>query len=180
MTDGILTGLYAGEDVLKLEPPRASLDQLQLTNRLEMIRVERDVLGVVERLRRIDPGLKLLFDKRQNIFLLYHEGLNERGEMVESFVGAYTELDQRLVNLIERIDRDGRGRHDLQRELDRLEREQDALFEAARAQRLGDSAERLAHALRRDLGLGTPAVHMSGSKGTHRARAERKRKARRK
>jgi hypothetical protein len=78
---GMLTGLYAGDDTLRIEPPRASLGQLQLTNRLEMVRIDTDVLGVAEHLKRIDRGLVLMFDKGQGIYVLYwHEGFNDRGE----------------------------------------------------------------------------------------------------
>jgi hypothetical protein len=42
---GMLTGLYAGDDTLRIEPPRASLGQLQLTNRLEMVRIDTTSSG---------------------------------------------------------------------------------------------------------------------------------------
>jgi hypothetical protein len=150
--DGMLKGLLTGDDVIKIEPPRASLGQLQLTNRLEMIRVEGDVLGVAESLQRIDRGLTLMFDKGQGIYVLYHVGLNEKAELVEKFIGAYTELDQRIVNLIERLDAQGRGRYDLVHELDQLEKAKDREQEAQRAETFGPLAEQLRHALRKDLG----------------------------
>ena len=178
----MLSGLVTGDDTIKLEPPRATLGELQLTNRLEMIRVEGDVLGVVEHLKRIDRGLVLMFDKNvewedgrgKGIYVLYWEGLNDRGQLVEDFVGAYRELDQRLINLIERIDGQGRGRHDLARELDRLEEQKEREAEQRHAEQMGPLAEQLRHALRKDLGAAGSQVHVGMSPGIYRNRAERR------
>jgi hypothetical protein len=162
-----MSGLFPGDDVLELEPPRASLGQLQLTNRLEMVRIDADVLGVAEALRRIDPGLTLLFDKGQAVFVLYWRGLRG-GDVVEELVGAYTELDQRIVRLIERIDAQGRGRYDLATELDRLEAAQDREHDHAVSEQLGAAGEELQFAMRRDLGLTSSAsfYRPDGSKVT--------------
>jgi hypothetical protein len=155
---------------LDLEPPRATLGQLQLTNKHEMVPVETDVLGVVARLRSIDPGLKMFFDFGQEIFVLYHEGLNEQGQVVDTLVGAYKELDQRIVKLIERIDAQGRGRHDLVAELDKLEAERDREQRHRQLEQVGEVGEQLRHALRKDLGLGGSQAFMSGSREKHRRR----------
>jgi hypothetical protein len=155
---------------LDLEPPRASLGQLQLTNKLEMVPVENDVLGVVSRLKSIDPGLKMFYDFGQEIFVLYHEGLNEQGHVVDSLVGAYKELDQRIIKLIERIDAQGRGRHDLIAELEKHERELDAEKRHEQMEKVGELGEKLHFALRKDLGLGGSQAHMSGSREKHRRR----------
>jgi hypothetical protein len=167
------------DEYLKLEPPRATLGQLQLTNKLSMRRVDSDVLGVVERLKSIDPGLEMLYDEGQKVFVLYHKGVNEDGHVFENLVGAYTELDQRIINLIERIDAQGRGRTDLVKELEKLEAEKDRENALRRLNAVGPIAERMLHAMRRDLDL-NDAVHMSGSKGGHRGRRERQRRAKRK
>lgn len=176
---GMLTGLYAGDDTLRIEPPRASLGQLQLTNRLEMVRIDDDVLGVAETLKKIDRGLVLMFDKGQKVYLLYHEAFNDRGEWVEQFIGAYTELDHRIVNLIERIDGQGRGRYDLARELDRLEAQKEREQQQREAETMGPLAEQLRHALRKDLGAEGSSVMPGHSRGIHRNRAERRAAARR-
>lgn len=169
-----LKSIVTGDDTLLVEPPRAELGQLQLTNRLEMIRVEPDVLGVVEDLKRIDPGLTLMFDKGQGIYVLYWKGLNEHGQVVEQLVGAYRELDQRIVNLIRRLDAQGRGRYDLQRELDRLEQAKDREEDARHAEAFGQVAERLRHAIRKDLGETGSQAYVSGGAGVARNRAERR------
>jgi hypothetical protein len=168
------------DEYLKLEPPRATLGQLQLTNKMQMVRVDSDVLGVVERLKSISPGFDLLYDKGQKVYVLYHTDLNEKGEVIESLVGAYTELDQRLIRLIERIDAQGRGRHDLVAEIDKLEAAKARENAADRLNKVGPIAEKLHFAMRQDLDLGGEVVHMSGSRGGHRARRERQRQKRRK
>lgn len=180
---GFLTAEASGDDYIRLEPPRASLGELQLTNKLQMIRVEGDVLGVVERLKRIDTGLTLLFDKQQEIYVLYWEGFREDEHGVigyhEDLVGAYKQLDQRIVNLIERIDGQGRGRVDLQRELDRLERQKDAENDRRESERMGEMGEKLRFALRQDLGATGSSVQLSGSRGGRKGRKDRERRRRR-
>lgn len=168
-----LKSLVTGDDTLLIEPPRASLGELQLTNRLEMIRVDHDVLGVAESLKRIDLGLTLLYDKKQDVYVLYWVGFKKgTDQMVEELVGAYKELDQRIVRLIERLDAQGRGRYDLQAELDKLERQKDRENDAAHHEKVGDAAERLRHALRVDLGVAGSSVTVGGSSGIQKARKE--------
>lgn len=178
---GLLTSQLNGDDLIELEPPRATLEQAQLalSNRLELVKVERDVWHVVETLRRIDPGLQMFFDKNQQIFVLFWKGLREKDgrlDLCEDFIGAYTELDQRLVNLIERIDGHGRGRYDLQRELDRLQESKDREHEWEQAQLVGDAADRMRHAIRRDLALEGSSVQLSRSRGGQKMRKEQRRR----
>jgi hypothetical protein len=149
---------------LDLEPPRASLGQLHLTNKLEMVPVEDDVLGVVKHLKSIDPGLKMFFDFGQEIFVLYHEGLNEQGHVVDRLVGAYKELDQRIIKLIERIDAQGRGRQDLATELEKLEAQKDREQRHEQMERVGELGEELHFALRKDLGFANSRAFMNKRK----------------
>lgn len=147
-------------DVINLEPPRAQVKagRLALTDKLELIPVEEDVFHVVDRLKRIDPGLHLSFHKADKVFVLQWKGLSDKGEYEEYLVGAYTELDPRLVHLIEKLAaRENRNRYDLVKELERLEAQKDAEAEHAQAERVGPLAEQLAHALRNDLQTGNRA-----------------------
>lgn len=143
-------------DYIDLGPPRAQVKagNLGLSDDYELVPVESDVFHVVERLKRIDPGLSLFFHKSREVFVLYWKGLNDKGELVEDFVGAYTELDGRLVHLIEKLAaRENRNRYDLVKELERLEAQKDRDFEREQLNRIGPVAEQLAHALRNDLGI---------------------------
>lgn len=142
-------------DNIDLEPPRAQVTagRLALTDKMELVEVESDVFGVVENLKRIDPNLHLSFNTSREVFVLQWRGLNEQGEMVEDFVGAYTELDGRLVHLIEKLAaRENRNRYDLVKELDKLEKAKDAENERQFMEQVGPVAEELAFALRKDLG----------------------------
>lgn len=169
-----LKSIITGDDTLRIEPPRATLGQLQLTNRLQMIRIADDVTGVAETLKSIDTGLVLMFDKGEKIYVLYHEGFNDRAEWVETFVGAYQELDQRIVNLIRRLDAQGSGRYQLQRELTKLEAEKDRAHEHEVAEIFGPMAEQLRHALRVDLGATGSSVAVGDRVGKRAARKRRR------
>lgn len=143
-------------EIIDLEPPKAQVKagRLALTDKLELVPIESDVYHVVDRLKRIDAGLHLSFHKGEEVFVLEWRGFNDKGEWDEDFIGAYTELDSRLVNLVERLAaRENRNRYDLAKELERLdeqkEREARHLFD----ERQGPVAEQLAHALRKDLGV---------------------------
>lgn len=171
-----LKSIVTGDDTLLIEPPRAELGQLQLTNRLEMVRVDNDVLGVAAALRGIDPGLKLMFDKGQEIYVLYHVGVDGRGHVKDTLVGAYRELDQRIVNLVRRLDAQGRGHVDLNRELRKLEEEKDREHARETSEKFGPIAEQLRYALRKDLGATGSSVIVSGGRGVHRSRRERRRR----
>lgn len=180
MTTGLLAGVDLGDDrYIDIEPPRASLGQLQLTNKLQMVRIDNDVLGVAARLRSIDPGLKMMHQEVRepgkdpaDVFVLYHVGVNHKGEVEDRMVGAYTELDARIIGLIERIDAQGRGRHDLATELDKLERLKDREQEAREHELYGEAAERLRSALRNDLGETGSSVQLGAGRGIDRTRAE--------
>jgi hypothetical protein len=159
---------------IDLEPPRAQVTagRLALTDKLELIPVHDDVFHVVERLKRIDPGLHLSFNRAKEVFVLEWRGINEQGEMVEDFVGAYTELDSRLVNLIERLSaRENRNRYVLSAELEKLEARKDREAEHAFNEKVGPAAEMLASALKQDLQAGNRAfMHQPKRKTRKRTR----------
>lgn len=147
-------------DVIDLEPPRATVQagRLALTDKMELVPVENDVYHVVDRLRRIDPNLHLSYHKTEKVFVLEWRGLSDQGEMVEDFVGAYTELDPRIVHLIEKLAaRENRNRYVLSRELEALEAQKEREALHAHEERMGPAAEQLAHALRKDLGVNSRA-----------------------
>jgi hypothetical protein len=115
----------------------------------------------------------MYYDEGQEVFVLYWEGFrpDHHGEVHwhEDLVGAYKELDQRIIGLVERIDRQGRGRADLNAELEKLERARVREADRQRHEQVGPIAERLLHAIRDDLGLGGSVVHLHrGRKGKRR------------
>jgi hypothetical protein len=141
--------------MIDLEPPRAQVKagRLALTNEMELVPVEGDVFHVVDRLKRIDAGLRLSFNTKDEVFVLQWKGTNDKGDLVEEFIGAYTELDSRLVNLVERLAaRENRNRYELAKELDRIDAEKDAEAAHEFYEKQGPIAEKLQHAIRKDLG----------------------------
>jgi len=154
-------------DVIELEPPRATVKagRLALTDKMELVPVENDVFHVVDRLKRIDPNLHLSYHKTDKVFVLEWRGVNDQGQMVEDFVGAYTELDARIVHLIERLAaKENRNRYILSRELDALDAQREREAMHAHEERMGPAAEQLAHALRKDLGVKSRAYMSNGKK----------------
>ncbi len=177
----MLNAIVTGDHLIELEPPRATLDQARhaLTNRMQLVPVESDVWGVVDALDRIDPGLRLFYDQDESIYILFWKGARVKDGVlcqVEDFVGAYEELDPRLIKLIERLDAQGRGKVDLQRELEKLEAEKDAENDWQMAQQTGAAAERLRHAIRVDLNMEGDSVQLSSSRGIAKARKEQRRR----
>jgi hypothetical protein len=71
------------------------------------------------------------------------------GSVEEHFVGAYRELDHRVLRDARKYTAPG---YDLAAELEKLEDERDRDFEHEQAERTGEIGERLAHAVRTDLG----------------------------
>lgn len=161
-------------DNIELEPPRAQVKagRIALTDKLELVPVHEDVFHVAERLKRIDSGLHLSYNKRDKVFVLQWRGVSPQGEIKEDLVGAYTELDARLIHLVEKLAaRENRNRYDLSKELDRLEAEKDREAEHMHDERIGPMAEELASALRHDLQAGNRAfMHAPKSKRRKRTR----------
>ena len=144
-----------GENI-DLEPPKAQVKagRIALTDELELIPVEADVFHVVDRLKRIDAGLHLSYNRRDEVFVLQWKGLNHEGQYEEYLVGAYKELDARLVHLVEKLAARGDRNHEtLAKELERLDAEKDREAAHVFSERQGPVAEQLAHALRKDLGI---------------------------
>jgi hypothetical protein len=154
-------------EYIDLEPPRAQVaaGRLALTDQMELVEVENDVFGVVENLKRIDAGLCLYFNQKEEVFVLFWKGLNEHGHFVEDWIGAYQHLDSRIVHLIERLAaRENSSHYDLNAELDKLEKAKDVESERAFMEHVGPIAEELAFALKKDLGIKNRAYMHSPKK----------------
>lgn len=141
---------------MDVEP--AHIDQIRRGARGAYIEIDKDVGGVAEDLRRIDPHLKVRFAENGNppFFAIRYESDDGRETYLVMTVqafrtasGTWAGLDQRVVKRIEQI---GHESYDYPAE---VERQTIAAREARRdrfRQKIGDTAERAAHALRKDLG----------------------------
>jgi hypothetical protein len=117
------------------------------------IEIADDVQGVARSLREIDDRFRLRadLDHVQQLvgWTVELHTPQPDGSVEEHFVGAYRELDHRVL-------RDARKytnpNYDLAAELEALEDKRDRDFEHEQRERTGEVAERLAHAVRTDLG----------------------------
>jgi hypothetical protein len=129
----------------------ARLAQVQTARGGQFVEITDDVQNVAADLAAIDPGLRLRYSEAGGYFVVYHVQELPDGKRREHLVTTAQELDQRLVQRIRAID--ARTGYDYARELDRLEREAEQQRDREFSERTGPIAERLAHAVRHDLGV---------------------------
>jgi hypothetical protein len=143
---------------LEVEP--ANVEQVRIayeTN--EWVVIGADSSSTVAEIQRIDPTLRVRFSPRARMFAVYHEHtpvppiLTCKAHQNRS--GTWEGLDDRVVRRLRYIDRDGTGHYDYAGALERetLARGKRASDEFA--ERTGDAGERMAHGIRRELGLGS-------------------------
>jgi hypothetical protein len=115
----------------------------------KLIAIDNDVQGVANDLHEIDAGFRLRYDPGEDVYLLSHEGLQPDGSVEEKFVSSFEACDQRIVQRAREISAPS---YDYVGELDRLEAkaERDKVHEFS--EKIGPHAEKLAWALRQDLG----------------------------
>lgn len=111
--------------------------------------VDDDVQGVANDLHQIDPGLRLEYEPFEDVWVVKYVHLTADGEVRERLVSTFQECDQRIVARMREINRPG---YDFPAELDRLEREAEAQRDYEFGQKVGPIGEKLAWALRQDLG----------------------------
>ena len=152
-----------------MDIPAASVSQIQVAPDGRMYEISEESSRVAADLKQIDAGLRVRFSEAGGCYVVlhrHHPGCPHNGTggpgseyLVRSVdaqfnprLGVWTGLDQRLVDRIRFIDPHGRSGYDYAGELERktldAQKEKRREFE----ERVGDAAERTAHALRRDLG----------------------------
>lgn len=128
-----------------MEIPRASLDQVVRAKDGRWVHVDGDVGGIVGRIEDLDPRLHVRWFENSDHYTVYE--LREDGR--EKVVLTTTSLDERVVKRLEQIN-PAKG-YDVSEAMDKeeaaLEKEIDDRFH----QKVGDTAERLRHAMRKDL-----------------------------
>ena len=134
----------------EIEP--AEMAQMRKGRNGKMIAIDADVGNVAQELKRIDKRFHLRFSEEGEYFVVY---LREEWEREGSghLVGTYKELDQRIVKDIQKTywkwNQPGFSFAD---ELDELEKEKNDKFDYEQRQKMEDLTDRLAHAIRKDLG----------------------------
>lgn len=124
----------------------ASLAQVQTGRDGRRVLVDDDVAGVARKIREISPRLSLRWNERGEFFeVIEDDGRTERR------VTTALECDDRLVARIMRI---AHPSYDLVADMERTDLAAERAEEHAFSERTGEIAERLAHAVRKDLNPG--------------------------
>jgi hypothetical protein len=128
---------------IEIEPGSVAQVKRALSGRL--VFVPDDVCNVVRDLQRIDRRFRVQAAEDLSLYIVFLEESDGSQQLVTNA----RHLDQRLVKRIQEI---ADERYDFVAELDRVEAAADRAFEARQREQIGDLGERLAHALRKDLG----------------------------
>jgi len=132
-----------------MEIPAATLDQVKRGKDGKLVAIDNDVCGIASDLKQIDPNLKLRYSEAGEYFVVYHVNpFTER----EDLVTTAQVLDKRLVNKVRYLASDG---YDFAKEIEKADAKADADQEHKRKEQTGEIAERLHHAVRKDLGIKT-------------------------
>jgi hypothetical protein len=134
----------------EIEP--ATIEQIRQSKDGKMHVITQDAGGIAQRLREIDPRLHLRYSERGQYYVVYAREENEPPGS-GYLVATYQELDGRILKDIERIK--WLNEQPDYSYADELEKKHE-LAEAARqyefSQKIAENAERLAWAMRKDLG----------------------------
>lgn len=141
---------------MELEP--ASLDQIKRGKDGKMIVIENDVGGIVSQIKAINDSLHVRWSDAGEYFVVYHEYPSGKQELLTTAL----ELDGRLVKRIEKVTS---GSYDYLAEIDKLEAAREAETDAKLKEQIGEFGERLAHALRKDLGVNSDVARSKKSWG---------------
>lgn len=114
--------------------------------------IEADAGGVAEGLKEIDPRLHLRFSENGNYYVVYLREPHDP-EGFGYMVGTYQECDQRIVKRVQEAWWKSRQPgYSLADELDAQDDKARAEFEYKQSQDIAEIAERLQHAMKKDLG----------------------------
>lgn len=145
----------------------ASVEQVMRANDGRYVPIDEDVSQVAADLKRIDERLKVRFAEsgRPPFFVVFMEEKDNEGRTSQHLVltqqahqtnsGTWAGLDQRIVRRIEEIDPQGRSGYDYAKDIERRQLEVEKQQREEFAKRTEDGAERMSHAIRKELGLGS-------------------------
>jgi hypothetical protein len=113
------------------------------------ILIEADVCNVAADLKRIDPYLRVRWSELGEYFVVYREVEKSDGSVDQDLVLTSYELDQRVVKRVEKISHSSYNYgKELEKAEDQAKRDQEHIFD----EQVGDIGQKLAHAIRKDLG----------------------------
>lgn len=134
-------------DRIEIRP--ATVGQVARTRLGKNVAVDADVANVARDLRDISPEFRLEYDPHGDFFIVSQVRVMPDGSEEISLVTTAQDCDQRIVRRVREITAPG---YDVGAEMERLDREADKRKEHALTERVGPIAEKLAWALRKDLG----------------------------
>jgi hypothetical protein len=123
----------------------ASIAQVQRLGDGRLVSIEDDVANVAKDLAALGP-FELFLDADQGVFVVMQRMTDDS----ESLVTTSKECDQRLVARVRQVMSPD---YDLVGEIEKSEAQADAQRTYERREQIGEVAERLAHAFKKDLGL---------------------------
>lgn len=126
-----------------IEP--ADINQVKQTADGDTIIIEDDIQNVANDLNTIDKRLTLRFNPIQGFYAIYF-----KDEQKEYLVNTFKSLDQRVVTRIREIMQPD---YDYVKEIEKQDFQADKDLQCEQDQRAGEAAEKLAFAIRRDLGV---------------------------
>lgn len=135
----------------ELEP--IAIQQIHRGKKGQMIEIEEDVLDVVKQIKQIDPTLYVRWSEKGGYFVVYCRLPNEPPG-TGNVVLMVPELDQRVVQSIQRAAWEQKqDDYSLADALDKKDNEADKKRDKEFSEQIGEHAERLAHAIRKDMGF---------------------------
>lgn len=145
--------------MVPIEIRPATLTQLSKGRDGHYIQIADDVQGVANGLNAIDPHIKLRFSEAGGYFVVYwseNPSVTEEDDVPGNttyLIFTAQELDQRIVKHMEEVYwRCNQPGYSFADELEAKERAEKKAQKAAASERNGEIYERLAHAMRKDLG----------------------------
>ena len=146
---------------VEIEP--ASIGRLQEATDGTLVYIDADVGGVAAELKRLDPCLRLAHNPDVDdcwiVYRSHRDGQPIRPDDMEpgachELVGSYKQLDHRIVKRLEYTNPQGRSGYDFAKALEDRRKERERRQQQERHEHFGQTAELMAFALRKDLGLG--------------------------
>lgn len=132
---------------MEIEP--ANYEQVVKANDEDWVIIEKDIGEVVQELKEIDPRLCVRYNGIQKFYALFAKEIID-GQEQEYLVNTFKSLDKRVVNRIREILSPG---YDFVAEIEKDEDKKQRDKEHKLHEVMGENAERLAFAIRKDLGI---------------------------
>lgn len=136
-----------------IDIPAGQMNAVRDTLRHGMVAISDDVQGVARDLQDIDASLRLFRAEDDDLWVVWQDKDHPDGSTSENLVTTMTgALDKRLVARVRQITS---GDYDLALELERVEAQDQREQDHKRRESVGPVAERLLHAMHKDLGVKT-------------------------